>query len=144
MREIERAFRLDWRTCWVTAWGESDWRRGLVAEQAEQGAAAMEEMAPGELCARPGPATSPLGGPSARADVATGKESLARRAILERLLAAWDKAPDWRLGKLITNAVGASVPDRTDIKERGRVLFKIEDEGLVEMLERFVSPKEKS
>lgn len=56
----------------------------------------------------------------------------AKREIVERLLAAWEKAPQLRLGQLIVAAT------------QGRRLFHVEDEALAEALEAFVQPRNPS
>jgi hypothetical protein len=49
-----------------------------------------------------------------------------KRAVVERLLTAWSKYPELRLGQLIDCALG----DRT--------LFHVEDLGIAELVEQFV------
>jgi hypothetical protein len=55
-----------------------------------------------------------------------------KRAVLERLLAAWLRAPELRLGQLIDNAVRAKTGCLPD-------LFDVEDEQLAELVEAFVA-----
>jgi len=50
-----------------------------------------------------------------------------KRAVVERLLAAWRVVPKLRLGQLLINSEGL-----------GRDLFYIEDETLAELVEAFV------
>ncbi len=49
----------------------------------------------------------------------------AKRAVIERLLAAWMKQPEWRLGQLIENSLGP----------RGPATFYVEDEDLARYCE---------
>jgi hypothetical protein len=62
-----------------------------------------------------------------------------KRAMIEKVLAAWEKAPQLRLGQLIVNAT--SKPDgrfdRDDTYEQR--LFYVEDAVLVETIEKAVS-----
>lgn len=52
-----------------------------------------------------------------------------RRVIVERILAAWQDAPNLRLGQLLVNATSS---------ESARDIFYVEDEKLVEFVEKFV------
>lgn len=54
-----------------------------------------------------------------------------KREVIERLLAAWMRAPDLRLGQLISNSVYEPVSGRMVD------LFTIEDVVFVESVERF-------
>jgi hypothetical protein len=51
-----------------------------------------------------------------------------KRAVIERILHAWEQAPALRLGQLVVNAA-----DRA-----GRDVFYVEDEALADMCERQV------
>lgn len=89
------------------------------------------------------PADEPPTRPAYRPAIAAEQ----RRAAMERILAAWDRQPQYRLGQLLVNAVGVAadeVADRAgvaDLNERDRdclnMLFLLEDRELVEMLERW-------
>ena len=64
----------------------------------------------------------------------------AKRAVVERFLAAWLRTPDLRFGQLLSNA-GPTRP----IGREGWVcvdLFNVEDEPLIAMVERFAEPGE--
>ena len=54
-----------------------------------------------------------------------------KRAVVERLLAAWEHAPTLRLGQLVTAACERALSPKSD-------LFGVEDETLVAQLEAFV------
>lgn len=62
-----------------------------------------------------------------------------RMAVLNSILAAWERQPEQRLGQLIYNAMscgrirGANVGDA----ELGYALFYVEDKELAEVAERF-------
>lgn len=47
------------------------------------------------------------------------------RPIVERLVVAWSQVPDWRLGQLLSNAVGGDP-------------FYVEDERLIRKIEEVV------
>lgn len=55
-----------------------------------------------------------------------------KREVLERVLLAWERVPEQRLGQLITNAFGAPQNDGA------ANLFYVEDVALAEGLERYV------
>lgn len=58
----------------------------------------------------------------------------AKREIVERLLVAWLKVPDQRLGQLIANSFGRRYGFSPDI-------FVTEDETLADAVERFAKEK---
>ncbi len=66
----------------------------------------------------------------------TGRASTleAKREILARLLVAWERVPDQRLGQLLINAMNKEAL-------AGAVgMFGVEDAPLLAMIERFVAP----
>lgn len=60
-----------------------------------------------------------------------------KRLVLERLLAAWEALPEYRLGQLLFCAL-----DEIGTGDPGNVLFDIEDLGLVRDVEAFVDKHE--
>jgi hypothetical protein len=60
-----------------------------------------------------------------------------KRAIVERLYAAWLARPHQRLGQLVDNAV------HTQLRTRTKYVFQfdVEDETLVEAVEKFAGVK---
>ena len=54
-----------------------------------------------------------------------------KRAVIERILAAWERAPEIRFGQLLVNANNAST------SASAVALFYAEDEALAEAVERF-------
>lgn len=56
-----------------------------------------------------------------------------KRAVLDRVLLAWERVPEQRLGQLLTNTFGAPQNDGA------ANLFYVEDEALAEGLERYVA-----
>ncbi len=74
-----------------------------------------------------------------RGDVVSARRATTtatKRALVERLLAAWALAPALRLGQLIENAT-----ERARHADGEAVdLFGVEDEDLVEILERSTAP----
>jgi len=56
-----------------------------------------------------------------------------KRAVIERILVAWEQVPDQRLGQLIDNAHGQHEMD----------LFQVEDFDLAERVERFADDSAK-
>jgi hypothetical protein len=55
-----------------------------------------------------------------------------KRAIVERVLVAWEKSPQLRLGQMIYSVSYAAL---TNADNAGRDLFFIEDTDLAELLE---------
>lgn len=62
----------------------------------------------------------------------TDKFDMRRALFLERLVKAWDKAPDMRMGQLLVEALGMQGP--FDVLS----LRTLEDMQLAEAIERFV------
>lgn len=60
-----------------------------------------------------------------------------KRAVVERLYAAWLASPSQRLGQLTVNTMQMVVPEGG--KELVSRLFYIEDETLIEKIEGFVA-----
>lgn len=62
---------------------------------------------------------------------------MSNRAVVERIFAAWQRAPDLRLGQLIDNAT-----DQERRADGGEYvdLFGVENEKLVQIIERSTAP----
>lgn len=54
-----------------------------------------------------------------------------KRAIIERLYAAWLSQPQQRLGQLVLNSI------RFEVESPETALFYVEDDGLIERVEKF-------
>ncbi len=57
-----------------------------------------------------------------------------KRAIIERVLIAWERSPQLRLGQLVSNAIAIETA-HAEAADRVRRLYYVEDEALVDMLE---------
>jgi hypothetical protein len=58
-----------------------------------------------------------------------------KRAIIERVLAAWEAHPQQRLGQFIGNGLGRVTAGKPQ-EDQLRKLYYVEDEAFAEMLER--------
>jgi hypothetical protein len=58
-----------------------------------------------------------------------------KRAIIERVLVAWERRPQLRLGQLVNNVI-AQATQHASAEKVVQKLYFIEDQALVELLER--------
>jgi hypothetical protein len=59
-----------------------------------------------------------------------------KRAIIERVLVAWEASPQLRLGQLISNSIAIET-GHAEAADRVMHLYYVEDEALAELLEKW-------
>lgn len=59
-----------------------------------------------------------------------------KRAVIERVLARWERTPQLRLGQLVSNTI-ARETGYAETADQVRKLFNVEDEELASLLEKW-------